>query len=116
MTGEAIIGNIGAEGKKMDYTVIGDHVNLTARVEKLTREYKTRILLAENSVKSLEPLVKSGGFGHFELIGACERKGKGKVQEVKIFGLKSGKHEKAKPLNPLILISSLQQTHRPSCE
>ncbi|MEK6679124.1 MAG: adenylate/guanylate cyclase domain-containing protein [Nitrospirota bacterium] len=94
-TGEVIIGNIGAEGKKMDYTAIGDHVNLTARVEKLTREYKTRILLAENSVKSLEPLVKSGGFGHFELIELASVKVKGKVQEVKIFGLKSGKHEKS---------------------
>ncbi|MBI5043633.1 MAG: adenylate/guanylate cyclase domain-containing protein [Nitrospirae bacterium] len=92
-TGEVIIGNIGAEGKKMDYTVIGDHVNLTARVEKLTREYKTRILLAENTVKSIEPLIKSGVFGHFELIELASVKVKGKEQEVKIFGLKSERHE-----------------------
>lgn len=99
-TGEVIIGNIGAEGKKMDYTVIGDHVNLAARVEKLTREYKTRILLAENSVNSLEPLIKSGAFGHIELIEHASVKVKGKEQEVKIFGLKSGKHEKSEALTP----------------
>ena len=90
-TGEVIIGNIGAEGKKMDYTAIGDHVNLTARVEKLTREYKTRILLAENSVKSIEPLMKSGAFGHLELKELASVKVKGKEQEVKIFGLKGYK-------------------------
>jgi adenylate cyclase len=44
-TGEVIVGNIGAEGKKMDYTIIGDHVNIGARVEKLTREFGTRICL-----------------------------------------------------------------------
>ena len=99
-TGEVIIGNIGAEGKKMDYTVIGDHVNLTARVEKLTREYKTRILLAENTVKDIEPLIKSGAFGHFELIELASVKVKGKQREVKISGLRSGKHGIRAALTP----------------
>ena len=46
-TGEVIIGNIGAAGKKMDYTVIGDNVNLAARVEKLTRTYNAKIIVTE---------------------------------------------------------------------
>lgn len=44
-TGEVIIGNIGATGKKMDYTVMGDHVNLAARIEKLTREYNAKMIV-----------------------------------------------------------------------
>lgn len=36
-TGEVIAGNIGAEGEKMEYTVIGDNVNLTYRIQDESR-------------------------------------------------------------------------------
>lgn len=88
-TGEVLIGNIGAQGKKMDYTAIGDNVNLAARVEKLTRQYGTRILITENTYIHLEPIVKKGGLGHFELKELASVKVKGKEKEAKIFGLKS---------------------------
>jgi adenylate cyclase len=87
-SGEVIIGNIGATGKKMDYTAIGDHVNLAARVEQLTRQYGTRILITENTYAQVEPLIKKGSLGHFELNELAKVKVKGKEIEVKIFGLK----------------------------
>lgn len=37
-TGEVIVGNIGAVGKKMEYTAIGDGVNLTYRIQNESRE------------------------------------------------------------------------------
>ncbi len=37
-TGEVIVGNIGAVGKKMEYTAIGDNVNLTYRIQNESRD------------------------------------------------------------------------------
>ncbi|MBI5639091.1 MAG: adenylate/guanylate cyclase domain-containing protein [Nitrospirae bacterium] len=87
-TGEVLIGNIGAQGKKMDYTLIGDHVNLAARVEKLTRQYNTRILITENTFQGIEPVIRAGLFGHYELSELETVKVKGKEQGIKLLGLK----------------------------
>lgn len=87
-TGEVVIGNIGAPGKKMDYTAIGDHVNLAARVEKLTRQYGVRILVTENTVNSIKSSIKEGAGGDFEFTELASVKVKGKEKEVKIFALK----------------------------
>lgn len=52
-TGTALVGNIGAEGKKMDYTMIGDQVNLAARIQGLTRTLGHPILLTEFTAAKL---------------------------------------------------------------
>jgi adenylate cyclase len=58
-SGEMIVGNMGAEGLKMDYTVIGDNVNLAARVESLTREYNARILITESTYRGAQELIEA---------------------------------------------------------
>jgi adenylate cyclase len=98
-TGAALVGNIGAEGKKMDYTMIGDHVNLAARAEGLTRKFSVSIVITEHTAEQLKGLLdrtqivdELGRVGRVDLRRLATVKVKGKAQPVGIYGLTSRGH------------------------
>lgn len=91
-TGEVLVGNIGAVGKKMDYTVIGDHVNLGSRVESLTRKYNVRILITESTLNKIRDPLGAGLLGHVSVLGKEKVIVKGKAKPVGIFELTTLEH------------------------
>jgi adenylate cyclase len=75
-TGDMVAGNLGSESI-MSYTVIGDNVNLGARLESLTRNFQTRIIISEATRAALK--------GHYEIHALGEVTVKGKSVPVKVF-------------------------------
>ena len=75
-TGEMIAGNIGSD-TIMSYTVIGDNVNLGARLESLNKDFGTRILISEATRRQLK--------GAYDLRPLGEVMVKGKTRAVQVF-------------------------------
>jgi len=68
-TAEVIFGNVGT-GKKVDFTAIGDGVNLASRLEGANKEYKTHIIISDTTRDEL------GSSANVRPLGSVVVKGK----------------------------------------
>ena len=70
-TDTVVSGNIGSP-KRMDYTIIGDGVNLAARLESACKQYEARILISENTYKKLRGTYRSREVDYVVVKGKTE--------------------------------------------
>lgn len=70
-SGDMVVGNMGTT-KKMDYTIIGDSVNLAARLEGVNKQYGTWVCVSEDTVKDCGDIIVFRKLDRIRVVGKSQ--------------------------------------------
>ena len=70
-TGEMIVGNLGTQ-KKMNYSILGNAVNLASRLEGINKQYGTWILTSEDTIRETNQEILSRQLDRIRVAGVNE--------------------------------------------
>jgi adenylate cyclase len=68
-SGDVVAGNVGSEGKKMEYTVIGDTVNQAARLEGTAKYYGVSFLAGESTYQKTSSVCRYRELDRIRVVG-----------------------------------------------